>query len=135
MKKEAERDVVKPKICQLEESEDADVKKYFKGETNTKNENSTKKETSPKKETNVKKETDVKMKPTRLGPRSRLTSSNNAIVSFLKKMQGERSLTVENNLALTGKNDAIKRKTFMISVQERLTIYPSIIIMIICWPQ
>merc|ERR1712228_389945 len=93
------------KICQLEESEDADVKKYFKGETNTKNENSTKKETSPKKEANViketsvkkqtsvekeinvKKETDVKMKPTRLGPRSRLTSSNNAIVSFLKNAQ------------------------------------------------
>ena len=32
MKKEAEKDVVKPKICRLEESDDADVKKYFKKE-------------------------------------------------------------------------------------------------------
>jgi len=30
LKKEAEKDVVKPKICRLEESDDADVKKYFK---------------------------------------------------------------------------------------------------------
>ena len=30
MKKEAEQDVVKPKICRLEDSDEADVKKYFK---------------------------------------------------------------------------------------------------------
>ena len=30
LKKEAEQDVVKPKICKLEASEDADVKKYYK---------------------------------------------------------------------------------------------------------
>ena len=96
MKKEAERDVVKPKICKLEASEDADVKKYYKGVTNTKNdtiiekEPDTKNENDIKKETNIEKEPDskkqtnakMKMKPTRLGPRSRLTSSNNATVSF-----------------------------------------------------
>ena len=98
MKKEAERDVVKPKICKLEASEDADVKKYYKGVTNTKNDTNiekepdTKNENDIKKETNIEKEPDtkkqtnakMKMKPTRLGPRSRLTSSNNATVSFLK---------------------------------------------------
>ena len=36
MKKEAEKDVVKPKICRLEESDEADVKKYFKKENKTK---------------------------------------------------------------------------------------------------
>ena len=96
MKKEAERDVVKPKICKLEASEDADVKKYYKGVTNTKNdtiiekEPDTKNENDIKKETNIEKEPDskkqtnakMKMKPTRLGPRSRLASSNNATVSF-----------------------------------------------------
>ena len=50
-------------------------------------------------------------------------------------IQGERRLTVKSNLALTGKNNAINRKIFVISVQERLTICPWMIIMIICWPQ
>merc|ERR1711962_194168 len=36
LKKEAEKDVVKPKICRLEESDEADVKKYFKKENKTK---------------------------------------------------------------------------------------------------
>ena len=30
LRQEAEKDVVKPKLCRLEKSDDADVKKYFK---------------------------------------------------------------------------------------------------------